>query len=141
MGGLLIIVLVGLLALTNMATVRLLRRRLAGPGWWAALSVAWLAGALLGVWGGFFFEYQLSPRLRVFGAPAPAGFFHLEGPPGEEQWIDFITPAPMLFAASNVPILALLAACPVGLLFWVWGWRPRPDDGTEAGRGDGREGP
>ncbi len=126
MGGLLIPVVVGLLALANVATVKLLRRRRAGPGWCAALSVAWLAGAPLGAWGGIFVEYQLSPTLRVFGAPVPHAFFHLEGPPGEERWIDFITPAPILFAASNVPILALLAACPVGLLFWVWDWRSRP---------------
>jgi hypothetical protein len=134
MGGLLISVLVWLLALANAAAVLLLRRRQAGRGWWAALWVAWLAGAALGVWGAFF-EYQLSPRLRAVGAPVPAAFFHLEGPPGEEQWIDFITPAPLLFAGSNVPILALLAACPVGLLFWVWDWRTRP------GRRDDGEGP
>ena len=27
------------------------------------------------------------------GVMIPAAFFHWEGPPGEEQWIDFITPA------------------------------------------------
>jgi hypothetical protein len=81
--------------------------------------LAWVAGAALGVWGGFCFEYQASPRLRVFGAPVPAAFFHREGPPGEEQWVSFITPAPLLFAASNVAILALLAACPVGLAYWL----------------------
>jgi hypothetical protein len=118
-------VLVALLALTNMAIVRLLRRRQASAGWWAAIGVAWLVGAALGVWGGFFFEYQPEPRLRVFGAPVPAAFFHWEGPPGEEQWIDFVTPAPLLFAGSNVPILALLTACPVGLVFWVWSRRAR----------------
>jgi hypothetical protein len=67
-------------------------------------------------------------RLRVFGAPVPAAFFHLEGPPGEEQWVDFITPAPLLFAASNVPLLGLLVACPVGLVFWVRCWF-RPSSG------------
>jgi hypothetical protein len=53
----------------------------------------------------------------IFGAPIPAAFFHWEGPPGKEQWVDFITPAPLLFAGSNVVILALLAAIPVGLAF------------------------
>jgi hypothetical protein len=125
MGCLLILVLIAILALANVATVRLLQRRQASAGWWAALSITWLAGAALGVWGGFFFEYQPSPQLRVFGAPVPAGVFHWEGPPGEEQWIDFVTPAPLLFAGSNVPIMALLAACPVGLVFWVWSWRAR----------------
>ncbi len=117
MGCLLIPVLVGLLALANVVTVRLFRRREAGVGWWIALSLAWLAGAALGVWGGFFLEYQPSPRLRVFGAPVPAAFFHWEGPPGEEQWVDFITPVLLLFAGSNVPIMALLVACLIGLVF------------------------
>jgi hypothetical protein len=140
MAGLLIFLLVCLLALANTTTVLLLRRRQAGRGWWASLWVAWLAGAALGAWSGIFFEYQLSPRLRVFGAPVPHAFFHLEGPPGEEQWIDFITPTPILFAASNVPILALLAACPVGLLFWVWD-RRLPPGGPGAGFGEDGEGP
>lgn len=69
------------------------------------------------MWSGFFFEYQPSPKLRVFGAPVPGAFLHLEGRPGEEQWVDFITPAPMLFAGSNIVILALLAGLPVGLVF------------------------
>jgi hypothetical protein len=125
MGSLLILVLAGLLAWANVATVQLLRRRAAGARWWLALLVAWLAGAALGVWGGFFFEYQPSPRLRVFGAPVPVGFFHWEGPPGEEQWVDFVPAAPLLLATSNIPIMALLLACPIGLAFWVWSWRAR----------------
>jgi hypothetical protein len=123
MGCLLIPVALVALALANVVTVRSLRRRQAGAGWWVALAIAWLAGAAVGLWGGFFFEYQPSPRLRVFGAPVPAAFFHWEGPPGEEQWVDFITPAPLLFAGSNVPIMALLCGCPVGAMFWVWNWR------------------
>ncbi len=66
-----------------------------------------------------YFEHQLLPELRVAGAPMPCAFFHWEGPPGEEQWVDFITPDPMLFAGSNIFILALLSACPVGLVFWL----------------------
>jgi hypothetical protein len=124
MGGLLIIAVVAVLALANVALVRLLRRRAPGRGWWWAMAVAWSAGAGLGVWGGFFFEYQPSPDLRVFGAPIPAAFLHWEGPPGKEQWVDFITPVPLLFAGSNIAILALLAALPVGFVFVLW--RPMP---------------
>ncbi len=125
MGCLLIPLLLALLAVANAATVRRFRRSAANTGWWTALLMAWLVGAALGVWGGFLFEYQPSPRLRVAGAPVPAAFFHLEGPPGEERWVDFVTPSPQFFAGSNVPILAMLAACPVGLVFWVWSWRER----------------
>jgi hypothetical protein len=110
---------VALLAYADLLIMRMFQRRQAGRVWWTALAVAWLAGAALGTWAGFFFEYQPSPRLRVFGAPVPATFFHWEGPPGEERWVDFVTPAPLLFAGSNVVILALLAACPIGLVFWL----------------------
>jgi hypothetical protein len=119
MGCLFIPVVIALLTAADILIVRRFQRRHAAMGWWIALSIAWGTGTALGIWGGFFFEYQLSPRLRVFGAPVPAAFFHWEGPPGQEDWVDFITPAPLLFAASNVPILALLAACPIGLAFWV----------------------
>ena len=119
MGCLIIPIVIALLTAANVLIVRRLQRHHAAREWWISLSIAWLTGAALGIWGGFFFEYQLSPRLRVFGAPVPAAFFHLEGPPGQEVWVDFITPAPLLFAASNVALLALLAACPLGLAFWV----------------------
>ena len=129
MGCLLLPLLLVLPALADAAIVRMLRQRQVGAGWWAALSAAWLAGAALGVWSGFFFEYRPSVRLRVLGAPVPAAFLHWEGPPGEEQWVDFITPAPLLFAASNVVILAFLAGCPVGLVYWLAGLRGRPQRG------------
>ena len=119
MGCVIIPVLLALLATANLMIVRLLQRRHAGPAWWIPLSVAWMAGAALGLWGGFFFEYQAAPELRVFGAPVPASVSHLEGPPGEQQWVHFITPAPLVFAGSNVVILALLAAFPVGLVLWL----------------------
>jgi hypothetical protein len=145
MGCLFIPAAIILLVFANLAVVRMLIGRQAGSGWWAAVFVAWFVGAALGVWAGFYFEYQASPRLRVAGAPVPAAFFHLEGPPGDEQWVDFITPAPALFAGSNVPILALLAACPVGLVFWLRGLVMRMSGGvSHANRsarpdvGDGR---
>jgi len=118
-GYLFIAVAVTLLASANIVIVRRFRGRDVHLIWWGALSATWVAGAALGVWSGFFFEYQPSPRLRVVGAPMPGAFFHLEGPPGEEQWIGFITPDPLLFAGSNIIILALLAACPVGFAFWL----------------------
>jgi hypothetical protein len=110
---------VSLLAYLNLLIIRSFRRRSVGPGWWTMLIIAWAAGSALGFVGGFFFEYQPSPHLRVAGAPVPGAFFRWEGPPGEEQWVDYITPAPLLCAGSNVAIIGLLAACPIGLAFWL----------------------
>src|SRR4051794_36401483 len=109
MGCLLIPAAIALLAYLNAVIVRLFRGRDAGSGWWVVLWLTRLAGAVLGCWGGFFFEYQPSPKLRVLGAPVPVVVLHWEGRPGEEQWIDFVTPMPLLFAGSNVFILGLLA--------------------------------
>jgi hypothetical protein len=134
MGCLLIPALLALLVLADAAIVRMLQQRQARAGWWAGLSAAWLAGAVLGAWGGFFFEYQLSPRLRVLGAPVPTAFFHREGPPGEEQWVDFLTPAPLLFAASNVALLGLLAFIGRALLA-TRGVTPQRSVATSAGAG------
>jgi hypothetical protein len=78
-----------------------------------------LAGAALGLWASFRFEYQPSPRLRILGAPMPLAFFHWEGPPGQEDWCDYVTHTPLLTIGSNVLILALLAACPLGMVRWL----------------------
>jgi hypothetical protein len=118
MGCLFILLLVGLLAWANLAVVQMFTRRQAKARWWIGLAVA--GGAGLGIWSGFFLEYQILPTLRVIGFPVPAAFFHLEGPPGQEQWIDFVTPDPLLVAGSNILILGMLAACPVWLAFWLW---------------------
>ena len=117
MGFLLILLLLAPVSYCNVLIVRSFLARSAGVPWWGVLAAAWLAGATIGAWCGFGFEYRPVPTLRVFGAPIPAAFFHWEGPPGEEQWVDFVTPAPLLFAGSNVVILAMMSACLVGLTF------------------------
>ena len=113
-------VLIALLAYGNYVVLQVFCRRSAGGAWWIVWTCACLAGAGLGYWSGFYFEYQLSPSLRVCGFPVPGAFFHWEGPLGEERWIDFITPAPVLYSGSNVPLLGLLAGQVVGLPFWLW---------------------
>jgi len=134
MACLLIPVVVAFLAWANFATVRMFQARAAGPGWWAMVSLLWAGGVALGIWGGFFFEYQPSSRLRVIGAPVPGAFFHLEGPPGEEQWVDFITPEPLLFAGSNVLLMPLLLASPIGLVFRLWAGSARHAEGRGSAR-------
>ncbi len=57
MGILLIIAVLVLLAFANVRISSLLLRRQAGRSWWFALGMAWLAGAVFGVWSGFFLEY------------------------------------------------------------------------------------
>ncbi|AGA31294.1 hypothetical protein [Singulisphaera acidiphila] len=130
MGILMIFALVAALAFINVLIVRLFQRRGAGRGWWTTLIITWITGAALGIYSGFVFEYRPTPSLRVFGAPIPAAVFHWEGPPGKEEWVDFVTPAPHLFAMSNVVILGLFTACPVGPLFWLWRRAPVGSEGT-----------
>jgi hypothetical protein len=110
---------IGLMLWVNVKIVATFKKTNVGKGWWFALILSWIFGGAIGFWSGFCFEYQPSPRLRVFGFPVPVSFFHLEGPPGEERWDDFITPSPFLYAWSNVVIFALLMACLLGLAFWL----------------------
>jgi hypothetical protein len=119
MACLLIPVVIAVLAFANRAIVRQFLGRQAGTGWWFALIGAWFVGAAVGVWSSFFFEYPLSPKTRILGAPVPMGAFHLEGPPGKEQWADYINPNAHLALSSNVILIALLAPFPVSLAFWL----------------------
>jgi hypothetical protein len=111
----LIPIVIALLAYSNLLIVQLFNRRKAGKSWWNALALAWLAGAGLGVWSGFFFEYQPSPKLKFLGFPVPVVVFQLEGPPGDEDWVDF--PGSPLFALSDILIMALLVPWWIGTLF------------------------
>jgi hypothetical protein len=118
-----LILVLGLLGYANVAIVRSFRR--AGRRWWTALAVAWMAGIGAGVWGTFCFDYWLSPRDHVYGAPILVAVLRWEGPPRHEQWVDYVTPAPFLVAGANALILGLLAACPVGLAFRAAGFLSR----------------
>jgi hypothetical protein len=137
-GPLLILGIIVLLAWANVAILRRFRSRTADWGWWAAIFTSWAVGTIIGVWGGFFFEYQASSRPRISGAPVPAAFFHLEGPPGNQQWIDFITPAPLLLAGVNVLLMPSLLACPKGIVFLLFAKNPGSVRGkNEAGKSVG----
>src|SRR5262245_31211735 len=128
MGILIIATIVVLLATADGAIVVQFRRKQAGLGWWSALTTAWLGGTLLGIWSGFFFEYRPDPDLRVAGAPIPVALFHWEGPPGDERWIDFVPPVPILHALADVVIVGLMVPCPLGLAFWLVRRRDRRGD-------------
>jgi ABC-type xylose transport system permease subunit len=98
-----IVAIVIVLLCLTLAAVQSLYERGVGSKWWAALLGCVIIGFVSGIWFGFCFEYQPSPRLRVAGFPIPAGFFALEGDvDGGDEWTDFPTPAPALFAALNI---------------------------------------
>jgi hypothetical protein len=61
-------------------------------------------------------EKLLAPRVQVLADDNVSW----EGPPGHEAWVDYVTPAPLLIAASNIVILGLVAACPIELAYWLW---------------------
>ncbi len=90
-------------------TTRSLARRKAAWAWFVALGVCLVAGILLGIWFGFFFEYHLADDVRVASFPVPGAFFVLERyEDGEQQWVDFIVPATWFVAFSNTMLFPLL---------------------------------
>jgi hypothetical protein len=141
MGAMLIVILGALIAWANVAAIRSLREHRAGARWWYAAAALWAAGALAGVWGGFFAEYQPSPRLRVYGAPVPVGLAVWEGTPGEERWVGFVSSAPHFFAALNVPLVALLAGSVIGPAYWLARRRMRQSGPAAASRPTGLSAP
>jgi hypothetical protein len=93
-------------------TIRLFRARTARGGWWALLAVLFVAGASLGVWLAFFFEYQPSHRMRVMSFPLPIVFFVWE----EDQWTDFVTPDYYVYPALAANVCTMTAVCITPLL-------------------------
>ena len=67
------------------------------------------------------FEYQPKPKFRVIGFPVPAVCFVLEKHGDEEEhWVDYVSPAPLLFAASNVFLFSFVSVYPVWLVNTLW---------------------
>ena len=93
-----------------------LQRRGASRRWFVAYFALMLTGGCLGVYFGFFFDYLAAPTVRVYSFPVPAAFHVLESyDDGTQQWVDFITPTPILFAGSNV----IIFACALVLPLWL----------------------
>jgi hypothetical protein len=92
--------------------VRIFRARSARRSWWALLAVLFVAGASLGVWLAFFFEYQPSQRMRVMSFPLPIVFFVWE----EDRWTDFVTPDYYVYPALAANVCVITAACVTPLL-------------------------
>jgi amino acid transporter len=117
---LIILALIVFFGWINVLSVRWMRSHHANTYWWCALITAWVVGIIVGVWGGFFFEYHTSPDFRVAGAPIPAVLFHLEDDAyGKPEWVDFPAGTPLLNATSNVVLVPLLFAVPISFIFWA----------------------
>lgn len=85
--------------------------------WMSAFYCALLVGAVAGLYFGFFFDYYVSSRMRIYAFPIPAAFLVLERyDDGTERWTDFITPAPILFAGANIFVFACLSVVPVWIV-------------------------
>jgi hypothetical protein len=93
-----------------------LRKRRVVAIWWIAFGLTAVVGMLVGAWFGFHFEYHLSPRVVVYSFPVPGAFHVLESnDDGIKQWVDFVTPAPMLSAVAN----SIFFPCMLVTLVWL----------------------
>jgi hypothetical protein len=116
MGHLLVLVAVAVMAWADFAAIRGMARSRARGAWWVALAIFLLVGVAGGVWCGFCCEYQVSGHLRVFSFPVPAAFLHLE----DGQWVDYITPAPLLVALFNVVAVAIVCLLPLSAAYFYY---------------------
>lgn len=94
------------LAAANYALIAKLKCCQPDRKWRLVIALSWISGTALGVWSGFYFEYHLSPTLRVLSAPAPVAFLRLEATVGGTRWVDYWVPAAVPVAVLNVVIVA-----------------------------------
>jgi hypothetical protein len=119
MGCLLWAVVILLLTWADYCTVRSLYLNCRGPGWWAIFIALFSVGIGLGIWCGFYAEYQLSERTKVFGFPLMVGVFVKEN----GEWVDYVSPAPLLVALLDVLIVALVSVLPLSAACLMQRWR------------------
>jgi len=93
-----------------------LRNRRVAAIWWIAFGATAIFGTIVGAWFGFLFDYHLSPRVVVYSFPVPGAFHVLEVyDDGTKQWVNFVTPAPMLTAVAN----SIFFPCMLVTLVWL----------------------
>jgi hypothetical protein len=119
MGCLLWAVVILLVAWADWATVRSLYDNRRGPRWWVIFIALFSAGIGLGVWCGFYAEYQLSERIKVFGFPLMVGAFVTEN----GEWVDYVSPVPLLVALLDVLIMTLVSILPMSVACLIQRWR------------------
>ena len=88
-------------------SLRLFWRRSAALPWKIASLCLLLAGVALGIKLAFFFEYQISDRMRAVSFPLPIVFFVWE----EDRWTDFVTPDYYVYPALAANVCATAALC------------------------------
>jgi hypothetical protein len=108
-----VILLMGLCIWVNVATAR----AISVPGrswlWCIAWTFLLVGGLVAGAWCGFFLEYHVGDRLRIYGFPMAVAIFRLE----DGSWIDYVYPAPLgyLIALLDVVIIAFVSPLPVSI--------------------------
>jgi hypothetical protein len=115
MGVVVLPIVVPLLAWADLAAVAAMWKDRAGPVWRIVLIVLVVAGIAIGVWAGFWCDYQVSDDLRVVSFPVPAVIFHLE----EGQWIDYVSPALPFVVVFNLLAVALTFVLPLALAYYI----------------------
>ncbi len=94
-------------------------RKLSAAGWMYATIIA-VFGVILGVCLGFYFSYNPAPEVTLYSFPIPAGWKVLETyKDGSEQWVDFITPVPLMVAAANTCLIFSISIVVVWLSHWL----------------------
>lgn len=110
-----IVIVIGLFSLSGwvlFVTFRRLSTGHAGLAWWLALGNLAVAGAVIGYWLAFDFEYDLSPNLRLVSFPIPVCIFHFE----DGKWVDFPSPNWLAYPTAFTNVVAVTAFVVLPLL-------------------------
>lgn len=99
------------------------RQSKVGGGWWLMLGTTAIAAGTVGAWIGFNFSYRPSSQLVVYSFPVPGAFHALETyDDGTQQWVVFVTPAPLLIALANA---CLLTSIPIAMVWQAYHFSSR----------------
>ena len=85
-----------------------LRRDRGSRGWWVALAVCFIGGAIAAQ-PLVQLQYAASEELQVVGFPIPYLFFHIE----HGCWVDYLVPGLAFVGVSNTMVLASVCVVPL----------------------------
>lgn len=122
MGFLVAIVLLIFSGACIVTTFRRLRRTQASWSWWAAFGILTVTGLTGGSWIALNADYQVSPTMRFCSFPIPLAFLHLE----EGDWIDFVTPLPVMYSGLAANTLSFVAVALLPVLLASMAFQKKP---------------